>query len=260
MDKEWTPEQEAVKQHFIESRGAWKWSPMWDTILELDAPIVDAYADYSSVAEKREVLDIKMRKLICIAIDSVTGCLNANGLKNHMKHSLQLGISVREILETLEITSTVGICCYELAMPILYEACASRGTDLKTIPMDERRQELKKSYMDSHNGEWSQEREDILRLDPDYFETFSRFENVPWTTGTLSRKEKELIYVAVHAAPVTLHAEELKIHIGRALDEGATWQEIAEVIQIVSTLGIHAITMGVPILKEAIEEVQGTGK
>lgn len=64
---------------------------MWDTILELDADIVDAYADYSSVAEKRQVLDIKMRKLICVAIDSITGCLNANGLKNHMKHSLQAG-------------------------------------------------------------------------------------------------------------------------------------------------------------------------
>ena len=54
---------EEVKQHFINARGAWKWSAMWDTILELDAEIVDAYADYSSVAEKREILDIKMRKL-----------------------------------------------------------------------------------------------------------------------------------------------------------------------------------------------------
>ena len=69
MEKQWTPYQEAVKQHFIDARGAWKWSPMWDTILELDADIVDAYADYSSVAEKRQVLDIKMRKLICVAID-----------------------------------------------------------------------------------------------------------------------------------------------------------------------------------------------
>ncbi len=62
------------------------------------------------------------------------------------------------------------------------------------------------------------------------------------------------------AAPVTLHRDELKNHIDRALDEGATWQEIVEVIQIVSTLGIHAITMGVPILKEAIQEVAASEK
>ena len=56
------------------------------------------------------------------------------------------------------------------------------------------------------------------------------------------------------------HKDELRHHIDRALDEGATWQEIVEVIQIVSTLGIHAITMGVPILKEAIQEVSGEQK
>ena len=64
MEKQWTPHQEEVKQHFIDARGAWKWSAMWDTILELDPEIVDAYADYSSVAEKRQVLDVKMRKLM----------------------------------------------------------------------------------------------------------------------------------------------------------------------------------------------------
>ncbi len=187
MKKQWTPHQEEVKQHFIDARGAWKWSAMWDTILELDPEIVDAYADYSSVAEKRQVLDVKMRKLICVAIDSVTGCLNANGLKNHMKHSLQLGISVREILEALEITSMVGTCCYGVTMPLLYDACKAHGTDLSAIALNERQKALKETYMQEHNGYWSEEKENILRLDPEYFETFSRFENVPWQTGTLTR-------------------------------------------------------------------------
>ena len=256
MEKNWTPRQLEVKQHFIDARGAWKWSAMWDTILELDAEIVDAYADYSSVAEKREVLPIKMRKLICVAIDSVTGCLNANGLKNHMKHSLQLGISVREILETLEITSMVGACCYELGLPLLMDSMPSRGVSLAAIELDAHQQELKKKYMEEHNGYWTAEKENILRLDPQYFETFTAFEDVPWKTGELSAKEKELLYIAVHAAPVPLHQGQLKYHIERALDCGAEWKEIIEVFEIVSTLGIHAITMGVPLLKEAIAEVE----
>lgn len=256
MEKNWTERQLEVKQHFIDARGAWKWSAMWDTILELDADIVDTYADYSSVAEKREVLPVKMRKLICVAIDSVTGCLNANGLKNHMKHSLQLGISVREILETLEITSMVGSCCYELGLPLLIESMQNRGVSLEAIELNDHQKELKKKFMDEHDGYWSAEKENILRLDPEYFETFSAFEDVPWKTGTLSPKEKELLYIAVHAAPVTLHQGQLKYHIDCALDRGATWQEVVEVLEIVSTLGIHAITMGVPILKEAIAEVE----
>ena len=256
MEQKWTAFQEQAKQHFIEARGAWKWSGMWDTILELDPQIVDAYADYSSVAEKRQILDLKMRKLICIAIDSVTGCLNAGGLKNHMKHSLQIGISKSEILETLEITSMVGTCSYSLGMPLLYEVCKKRGIHLERIELDERQKKLKQDYIENHDGEWTQEKEDILRLDPDYFETFHRFEAVPAKNNALTPKERELLYVAVHAAPVTLHREELEYHIGKAMDYGAIWQEIVEVFEIVSTLGIHAITMGVPILKEAMEETQ----
>lgn len=222
MEREWTSYQESVKQHFIEARGAWKWSAMWDTILELDPEIVDAYADYSSVAEKRQILDVKMRKLICVAIDSVTGCLNAGGLKNHMKHSLQLGIGVLEILATLEIASMVGVCSYSLGMPLLYEACRSRGIHLAAIELDERQRALKQDYMEKHDGYWTEEKENILRLDPDYFETFTRFEHIPELSDVLTAKERELLYVAVHAAPVTLHREELRYHIGRALDCGAT--------------------------------------
>lgn len=229
---------------------------MWDTILELDPDIIDAYADYSSVAEKREILELKMRKLICVAIDSVTGCLNANGLKNHMKHSLQLGITVAEILETLEITSMVGTCCYSLGVPLLVDSMQARGVSVAAIELNEKQKALKKEYIETHNGYWTDEKENILKLDPEYFETFSRFEDVPCKSGPLSEKERELLYVAVHAAPVTLHRDALKYHIDRALDSGAAMQEIVEVFEIVSTLGIHAITMGVPILKEAISEVE----
>ena len=239
MEKQWTPRQEEVKQKFIEARGKWKWSAMWDTILELDPDIIDAYADYSSVAEKREVLELKMRKLICVAIDSVTG-----------------GISVAEILETLEITSMVGSCTYDLGMPLLIDAMQARGVSIAAIELDDRQKALKKQYIESHNGYWTDAKENILKLDPDYFETFTKFEEVPAKSGPLSEKERELLYIAVHAAPVTLHRDALKYHIDRALECGATMQEIAEVFEIVSTLGIHAITMGVPILKEAIAEVE----
>ena len=118
MEQKWSEYQEAAKQKFIEARGAWKWSAMWDTILELDPGIVASYASYSSVPDKRNYLDIRMRKFICIAIDSVTGCLNAGGLKNHMKHALQLGIDVKEILEVLEITCMAGASTHRMRKKI----------------------------------------------------------------------------------------------------------------------------------------------
>lgn len=256
MEKQWSEYQEAAKQKFIDARGAWKWSAMWDTILELDPSIVASYARYSSVPDKRNYLDIRMRKFICIAIDSVTGCLNANGLKNHMKHALQLGIDVKEILEVLEITCMVGATSHEMSVPILVDELSRRGVNIPGRELDEKQKALKKAYMEKHDGWWTDEKENVLKLDPEYFETFTEFEAGPWENGPLSPKEKELIYIAVHAAPVTLHAEAVRYHISRALDFGASVNEIVDVLHIVSTLGIHAVTMGVPILKEAMKEVE----
>lgn len=256
MERKWSEYQEAAKQKFIEARGAWKWSAMWDTILELDPSIVASYASYSSVPDKRNYLDIRMRKFICIAIDSVTGCLNANGLKNHMKHALQLGIDVKEILEVLEITCMVGVTSHEMSVPILIDELQHRGISIAARELTDQQKALKQAYLDKHNGYWSEEKENILKLDPEYFETFTEFEEGPWNNGPLSPKEKELIYIAVHAAPVTLHPEQVRYHISRALDYDASINEIVDVLHIVSTLGIHAVTMGVPILKEAIKEVE----
>ncbi|EDP12537.1 hypothetical protein CLOBOL_07291 [Enterocloster bolteae ATCC BAA-613] len=163
MEQKWSEYQEAAKQKFIEARGAWKWSAMWDTILELDPGIVASYASYSSVPDKRNYLDIRMRKFICIAIDSVTGCLNAGGLKNHMKHALQLGIDVKEILEVLEITCMAGASTHRMSVPIpcgmnLHHkgnsALAARGFGMG------RQKALKKgTILPNMAGYWSDEKE-----------------------------------------------------------------------------------------------------
>lgn len=61
---------------------------------------------------------------------------------------------------------------------------------------------------------------------------------------------KELIYVAVDAATTHLYEPGLRQHIRNAIGYGATKEEIMEVLELVSVLGIHACTMGVPILLE----------
>ncbi|MGB0169834.1 MAG: carboxymuconolactone decarboxylase family protein, partial [Paracoccaceae bacterium] len=45
-------------------------------------------------------------------------------------------------------------------------------------------------------------------------------------------------------------------HIQNALEAGATKEEILEVIQLTSIMGIHSMSMGVPILMEEIERFE----
>lgn len=65
----------------------------------------------------------------------------------------------------------------------------------------------------------------------------------------------ELIGVAVNAAATHLHADATRAHVQAALDAGATPAEVAEVLQLVSVLGIHAATLGMPILRDAVQRL-----
>lgn len=83
---------------------------------------------------------------------------------------------------------------------------------------------------------------------PEFFAAYSDLAAVPRRRGALTEKTRELVLLAVNAAVTHLHEGAMRQHIRRALGLGATAAEIAEVLQLVSVLGIHAISIGFPAL------------
>ena len=73
-------------------------------------------------------------------------------------------------------------------------------------------------------------------------EAYVEFSSVPWRTGTLSPKTKELIYISFDCAATHLYVKGLKLHIENAVGYGATANEILEVMELASVIGIHAVT------------------
>src|SRR5262249_52972213 len=73
-------------------------------------------------------------------------------------------------------------------------------------------------------------------------------------TGALEPKLKELVCVAIDGAATHLYEPGLREHVRRAIELGATKEELLEVLQLTATLGIHSCTVGVPILVEALGE------
>ncbi len=123
--------------------------------------------------------------------------------------------------------------------------------------LSERQKQLKESFI-KERGYWSEGIwGEVLRLDPDFFEAYLNFSAVPWRKGVLPPKIKELIYTAIDASTTHLYEPGLRQHISNALKYGATKEEIMEVFELVSVLGIHTCTMGVPIL---VEELKKAGK
>ncbi len=72
----------------------------------------------------------------------------------------------------------------------------------------------------------------------------------------MPQKYKELIFIAINVATTHLWPSGARRHMQNALEAGATKEEILEVIQLTSIMGIHSMTMGLPILMEEVEKFE----
>jgi alkylhydroperoxidase/carboxymuconolactone decarboxylase family protein YurZ len=116
---------------------------------------------------------------------------------------------------------------------------------------DPRRQELRRRFTELR-GYWNDAWERLLAADADYFEAYLNFSGVPWVSGPLEPKVKEFLYLALNASATHLYAPGLRAHMQNAIKYGATREEILEVFQIVSVIGIHTMGVGLPILLEEL--------
>jgi alkylhydroperoxidase/carboxymuconolactone decarboxylase family protein YurZ len=241
--------QRELRESFLVERGFW--TPQLEAILQADPDFFAAYLEFSAVPARHGALEPKVRELICVAVDASSTHLHADGTRTHIRGALRAGATQAEIMEVLELTSVLGIHTCTLAVPILLEEAA--GPDGAAAQLTPRQEELKQAFVSSR-GFWAPPFEAILRADPDFFAAYAAFSGVPWVSGVLPPKVKELVYLAVDAAATHLHAGGTRAHLRRALQHGATAGEVMEVLELTSGLGIHAATMAVPILLEELQQ------
>jgi alkylhydroperoxidase/carboxymuconolactone decarboxylase family protein YurZ len=116
---------------------------------------------------------------------------------------------------------------------------------------NDRRQELREAFI-AERGFWAPPFEAILDADPDFFAAYLELSSVPVRHGFLDPKVREFVLIAVDAATTHLHADGTRAHIRAALRHGATREEIMEVLELATLLGIHTCTLAVPILMEEL--------
>ena len=162
-------------------------------------------------------------------------------------------------MEVLELASVLGIHTCTLGVPILLqELQEAAGPDAAAPPALSRDQEEIKQRFIAQRGFWAPSFEAILRTDQVFFAAYAQYSGVPWASGVLEPKLKELIYLAIDASTTHLHRDGTRAHLRRALGYGATRAEIMEVLELTSVLGIHTATMAVPILLEEAARFQET--
>jgi alkylhydroperoxidase/carboxymuconolactone decarboxylase family protein YurZ len=157
-------------------------------------------------------------------------------------------------MEVLELTATLGIHACNIGVPILVQELEEAGQTVSRS-LSPRQEELKAEF-EQKRGYWNAFWDEMLLLDPDFFEAYTHFSSVPWVKGTLEPKVKEFLYTAFDVAATHLYVSGLRQHIRNALAYGATKEEVLEVIELASLLGLHACTVGVPILVEEAAAMQ----
>jgi alkylhydroperoxidase/carboxymuconolactone decarboxylase family protein YurZ len=100
------------------------------------------------------------------------------------------------------------------------------------------------------SGDWNEAWDDAAALDAGWMEDFLKMGTSAWTKNVLDAKTLEFIAIAVDASCTHMYAPGTRRHIAKALDIGATPQEILSVLQAVAVLGIHSVALGAPMLLE----------
>lgn len=110
--------------------------------------------------------------------------------------------------------------------------------------------DIKNTY-ESTVGRWPTYLDPVLDEAPQFAEAYRQFA-AAGSTGHLSELDVELISVAVNASTTLMHEEALRVHIRNALALGATREQLLEVFELASVIGIHTVTMGMPILLDEL--------
>lgn len=106
-----------------------------------------------------------------------------------------------------------------------------------------------KEIVIENRGWWTELFDDILKLDPEWIAIYSAFSAHP--AEVLDPKLKEFIHVAVDAITTKLFTAGTRFHMEKAFDQGATVEELVEVIELTVNAGIYSTLIeGVELLAE----------
>ena len=223
-------------------------------LAEVDPGFVEHAERFTGHPWRNGVLEPKVRAFVLLAVDAAATHRNAAGVREDIELALRHGATPQEIVEVLELTSTLGIHACNCGVPILLEELEAAGqrVDLDA-PLTARQEEIKARFT-AKRGYWNDFWNGVLHLDAEFFAAYTDFSAHAWEHGKLEPKVRELIYTAFDASATHMFEPGLRQHIRNAIGYGATKEEIMEVFELASGAGLGAFALGAPALGEVLAE------
>jgi alkylhydroperoxidase/carboxymuconolactone decarboxylase family protein YurZ len=231
----------ALKAEIVRERGYW--ARFHDVLLEHAPGFLKAYVGFQAAPTRSKILDQKLCEFIYIAVDVSVNHLYERGAWRHMEYALKAGASKEELLQVVLLTTVVAAHHpIDTGIRILMEEIGAPDNEPK---LTEAQQALKKSYMEA-TGYWPEGGDFLLARSSGSAEAYMEYGTSTWAVGPLSRHDKELIALAVCAAPTTLFEPGMRRHIRGALAAGASAEEISMVLQLAAAVSVHTCTIAIP--------------
>ena len=259
-----TPEQQNLKDRFDAELGAAAFDASWARMLKHSPEMFAASIRLTAVPKKSGHLTPKIQALISLAVSAASTHLHVPNIHRYTRPPVAAGDTREEIVETLSLTSTLGIHASTIGMPLLFEVLEERGEGLPKgmegmEGMSAQQVALKEDF-EQKRGYWNILWEEMLRLAPDFFDAYTEFSSVPWTNeggkGVLEPKVKELVYCAFDTAATHMYQPGLKLHMRNVLNYGGTKEEIMEVLELATLLSISTMDVGLEVLDKELAASQ----
>jgi alkylhydroperoxidase/carboxymuconolactone decarboxylase family protein YurZ len=173
----------------------------------------------------------------------------------HIKKVLTLGASPEEVIEVIELAMMAAHSTHTAGLPILVEELERAGLCSEELqrPLTPSETTRKQRYI-ATTGSWPEGGDALFRFAPAFVEGFLAYGEIPFGSGPLPERSKQLILISVYASPVAPQPRPLRQHIRRALEVGVSPQEISDAMQLSSGIAIHTCVSAIPMLVAAASQ------
>jgi len=225
------------------------WGSSLDKLREWDPTGAELLLRVGTSPWTSGVLPRKEVELISVGLYSACTNLDEAGTRRHIRAALHAGATRDEILLVLKCGVGLAVHSCSLGAPILLEEMKNAGVKAAGGPKPET------PACDAMRaiGQWNTAWDPFYELSPEWTDQFFAYAADIYKSGLFTARFMELMSVAMDASCTHMYAPGTRRHIQRALQAGATPEEIMAVLQLCVSLGVQACAKGVPILAEELE-------
>jgi alkylhydroperoxidase/carboxymuconolactone decarboxylase family protein YurZ len=192
-----------------------------------------------------EPLESQAAELITLAAAVSVTALDRLAVNAAIARAFDAGASIAQIQEIIALSSGLGVHSLMVSAVAVLDEAARRGLADQGAPLDPERQQL----WDMHVGDdpfWQGFTEELpgfleamLRLSPDIFTGFFAYCAIPWKSGSVRARIKELAALACDAAPSHRFRPGFRVHLKNAIKLGVGRTAIFQTLDIAASAPEH---------------------